>query len=1260
MIKIKDKNPLFGLIFLFTFLFVACPVNGRADVSLSGFQQLGDNSNLTVTYDQLRTSPFYFSLSSDVSLSSIDLNNVSGLEPDSSLVFFIDDVKVGTGSQGSASVAVNLSLAAGLHTLSLRGSCYDNGILTPCSGMGSSANISIDDLPERFVDPVTDLITGDLNTTYIGTNQSDGIEITGNTNRGIDLRNRADRLYIHGSTNNVYAINLGNGDDIIRIAGDKNSPLGLGNNNNQCQIDGNVNSGTLSGGNQDDVVKIKGDVKAPVELNGGTDAMEVLGNNNSRIEMGKGNDQLYVHGNVSGAGIDMGRGNDVLQIDGQISSSVNGGIGSDTLYVNMTESEWAISWQRYNVSSFETIICIDTVSTVDVDEDDFTFHEIVLNTVDPSQTSDARHFIQKYHLGDNNDSSDGYDLTDSTPYYPDEIDGTSVTIGFRLAAATTHLNIDFYRLRSLDFSNSIAIDNTQVGTIFEGGDSVDLTDDPYNLGVDGNWPAGLHQLKVISTRQGSWWSPEYDDFSWDEIIITPKTSTPSVDHYRIEHSSTGITCQVSTVTLRACANDDCSEEYGESVTATLTPPTSNPPNWIGGDTRTFIGHSDVMLQQTTLATLDLGLTALSPVATNVTRCYEDGVEGDCSIVFYNTGIFIDGDSDASTSDSDIGTQIAGKPSNVFPVAQIFQVRVLRTDDNSGACIASLVDNSNALFSYLVPEADNGLDDNSITLTSNIESEMLNSVGSTKELELDFNGDGAAAFWLTSVDAGKYQLKVAMEILVTDSDGNQLTNDGGVPTGETFYVSDISNAFVVRPLAVFAEAVGNKNAMDGSGEAYKKTGENFSLSFKSLAWTAARDGNNDGLWDSCGSSSLSDPSSGYARVPQWELGQPTVSLEKPSGGDSGTWTYGDGNIIIPTKVTTVSVANITYDQVGIVQLEQNGMNDFLEKSVSVCSPFIGRFYPDHFQLTQGVITNRVDSSCSSPSGFTYLGEDLQFNYLLTAKNSSGVATTNYVDDFAKFTGLGAVKYGSGGTYTVCAVNDPLGTPTTELSSRLPDISNIDASKTNGWAAGVATFSVNLNVSRDTAPDGPFDDARFGVYIQDGDGVEITTPDLDANTDTVMDHTQVANATVLRYGRLRLDNAHGSEMLDLPMLMSGEYWTGSAFSLNSDDLCTLLTESDLTLDSAEQTGISGTNTIRVKGVVTTSATIGSKPLIDGDGDMEFSAPGLGGDGWVDVELTVPAYLQFDWQGAGNENPTSRATFGIYQGNEHIIYIRETTWR
>jgi MSHA biogenesis protein MshQ len=181
------------------------------------------------------------------------------------------------------------------------------------------------------------------------------------------------------------------------------------------------------------------------------------------------------------------------------------------------------------------------------------------------------------------------------------------------------------------------------------------------------------------------------------------------------------------------------------------------------------------------------------------------------------------------------------------------------------------------------------------------------------------------------------------------------------------------------------------------------------------------------------------------------------------------------------------------------------------------------------------------------------------------------------------------------------------------------------------------------------------------VQDSDGVEIESLDLDVDADTTLDHTQATDAAALRYGRLRLDNAHGSEVLTLPMLMHAEYWTGSAFSWNVADSCTPFTPAALALSNDIESGV---NPIKVKDSVTTTATITNNPtssaLSSGDGNLQFSAPGSGGDGWVDVQLTVPPYLQFDWHGAGDVNPTSRATFGIYQGNEHIIYIRETTWR
>ena len=49
-------------------------------------------------------------------------------------------------------------------------------------------------------------------------------------------------------------------------------------------------------------------------------------------------------------------------------------------------------------------------------------------------------------------------------------------------------------------------------------------------------------------------------------------------------------------------------------------------------------------------------------------------------------------------------------------------------------------------------------------------------------------------------------------------------------------------------------------------------------------------------------------------------------------------------------------------------------------------------------------------------------------------------------------------------------------------------------------------------------------------------------------------------------------------------------------------------------------------------------------------------MGNSGAIKLTATAPSWLQYNWQGAGNTNPTARATFGIYKGTDKVIYFRE----
>jgi MSHA biogenesis protein MshQ len=336
-----------------------------------------------------------------------------------------------------------------------------------------------------------------------------------------------------------------------------------------------------------------------------------------------------------------------------------------------------------------------------------------------------------------------------------------------------------------------------------------------------------------------------------------------------------------------------------------------------------------------------------------------------------------------------------------------------------------------------------------------------------------------------------------------------------------------------------------------------------------------------------------------------------------------------------------------------------------------SPYIGRFYPHHFKLTPGVLTNRVDLSCTTAATFTYLGENLQLAYTLTACNALGAATLNYDDrgGFGRFVGDTLLPATELADYTIGALDDPYGTAPIALSERINIVSA--AKQIDGWLYGRADFTVVVNVARLADVDGPFADCYFGICLQDLDGVqiassedsdgaEISAPDLDMDQDTVLDHTLVViDPTDLRYGRMVLENAYGSELLDLPMTMQAEYWTGLAFTRNLVDSCTLFGEADLTLDN-DQIGAPVTGLVPIDvGTQTTMATINNQPLLNGEGGLVFSAPGSGGDGWVAAELTVADYLKYNWHHLGDENPRSRATFGIYKGSDRIIFLRETGW-
>jgi MSHA biogenesis protein MshQ len=154
--------------------------------------------------------------------------------------------------------------------------------------------------------------------------------------------------------------------------------------------------------------------------------------------------------------------------------------------------------------------------------------------------------------------------------------------------------------------------------------------------------------------------------------------------------------------------------------------------------------------------------------------------------------------------------------------------------------------------------------------------------------------------------------------------------------------------------------------------------------------------------------------------------------------------------------------------------------------------------------------------------------------------------------------------------------------------------------------------------------------------------------------------------MRFGRLRLTGASGSQLLPLDVPFEAQYWTGTFFATNTADTCTTVTGDNVVLG----------NSIGNLGVNETTATV--DPLVAGRSEIRLSAPGAGNNGSLDVAINlgtgasvavcpaftpaaaVPgalAYLRGQWCGAAyDKDPTARVRFGIGSGSDERIYMRE----
>ncbi|WP_052080958.1 DUF6701 domain-containing protein [Pseudomonas sp. ML96] len=674
-----------------------------------------------------------------------------------------------------------------------------------------------------------------------------------------------------------------------------------------------------------------------------------------------------------------------------------------------------------------------------------------------------------------------------------------------------------------------------------------------------------------------------------------------IDHIRIEHDGSALTCQPGTVTVKACMDADCTSLYPDPVTVTLSP----TAGWVGSNSLTLTGGiGTAQYRSTTPGSIVFGVTNVSgplkPLSTP--KCANGGAMSSCPMVFYESGFIFD------------------VPHMVANTEHEVSIQAVRKDATTQLCVPAFQKVTRTLkFWSTYGEPNTG------TRAVAVNGGSVATASPGTDVSLAFDEQAKAKFMVRYTDAGQ----MALNASYMPTTGN---DSGLVMLG--------SDSFVSRPvgLCVYSDSPNSDCAVgDASCSKFVAAGDSFRLRVGGVAWQS---GDTDGLCI------------GNLKTPNYRQSEIvlTHSLVAPGGGELGSLKVskidiaavdGGEKVLTDQSISEVGVFTITatpptsYLNAPGVGNSDGSSDNSLE--VLSASEKIGRFYPASFQLADPM----VSPVCN---GFTYAGlvglvgppaqlakagQPFSASGSLSAVNRSGSVTKNYVGAFAKLKSTApGIAYADPGAQGV------LSGATTNITEQ-----SVPGQDKRGYLE----YSTNGLAYQFSAPRAPYS-LEAEVRATDSDGVTGSVKDEGRNPSGQADSAYLPSFYL---GQARIGNAHGSELQGLALPFRVNYFNGSVYALNTLDSCTAF--KPVVLDPYQRTD-SGSGT----------PALADLPYVlsAGVGAYQLSAPGAqsGGSQWVRF-TPAPSWLKFDWNGDGTlDDPAGLATFGIYKGAAPLIFRRE----
>jgi hypothetical protein len=722
------------------------------------------------------------------------------------------------------------------------------------------------------------------------------------------------------------------------------------------------------------------------------------------------------------------------------------------------------------------------------------------------------------------------------------------------------------------------------------------------------------------------------------VPVPPGCSVAAViHHYEISHDGQGLTCEAETLIIKVCTDESCSSLSTETVSLDVIADGTiiSSPTFTGTTTISSPSSSTVSFNHTVVETLTFSVANATIAASNATVCDNDG-SASCDMAFTDAGFrFLYGNS----------TTILNQTSGT-PFGDTLKLQAVK--DIDGVCTGLFTNDIEVDLSQenVAPGGTSGLN-------FTVNGSPIAKHSSVTNTTLNF-GANSIAIIPTPIyhDAGEIRLHANYDV-------------GGVT------LTGSSNSFWVSPavLAVSAKSgATHLNSASATETPTHKAGVDFNLTVTAL--------NSLGVI-----------------TPNYFPGQIQFKLERtgPTLADKsvdGYLTY-TATSTSPLATSTspifqdVTLTNFSsgvssynaahYSEVGLLKLEVQDSNYGSSSIViSATAINIGRFIPDHFKQT--VVRNGdLYATCDTRVSFTaYSGQKDEatssigaISYLhnpilaITAYNKQHGITQNYyedsqgsVNDFMKLSNTDVVvitptldknKEGVDTNKLSLTANIHTGTLSQNDLTVLPSVVALPNGVLHYQLSDSDNFFYNRSAN---ALVEPFTSAIHisTATIKDADDVDLIPAVPIVGAPTTVD--ALPTGIEIRFARLRLENSFGPETSNLPQPMQLEHFDGTGFVVSSDNNCVSYDASktsltNISLDPSFTEILGGTGVF-----------FNGKTRV-----IELKAPGASNQGEIDVSYDTYDWLKYDWDNDGAyDNPSATATFGLFRGNDRIIYRRE----